>query len=86
MENYLHEAGLISNPPSGTEYQNGNGEKVQNFGVHEHWNNSVDKQYSRNLGKDGGIEFDIYECFTYNVSVIRKIYDFLVALIFLWNG
>jgi len=56
VENYLHEAGLVGNPPSGTVYTNGHGNKVENLGVHEHWNNSVDKQYSRNLGKDEGIE------------------------------
>ena len=26
------------------------------LGVHEHWNNPVDKQYSRNLGTGNGIE------------------------------
>ncbi len=56
VENYLHEAGLVGNPPSGTVYMNGHGNKVENLGVHEHWNNSVDKQYSRNLGKEEGIE------------------------------
>ncbi len=56
VENYLHEAALVSNPPSGTVYLNGNDKKVTNLGVHEHWNNSIDKQYSRNLGKDEGIE------------------------------
>lgn len=56
VENYLHEAGLITNAPSGTVYYNGNGEIVTNLGVHEHWNNSIDKQYSRSLGKDEGIE------------------------------
>lgn len=56
VENYLHEAGLVGNPPSGTVYMNGHGNKVENLGVHEHWNNSVDKLYSRNLGKDEGIE------------------------------
>lgn len=56
VENYLHEAGLIGNPPSGTQYQNGYGEAVDNLGVHEHWNNSVEKLYSRNLGKKEGIE------------------------------
>lgn len=29
---------------------------VTNLGVHEHWNNSAEKLYSRNLGKDEGIE------------------------------
>lgn len=56
VENYLHEAGLIADAPSGTIYMNGNGKKVTNAGVHEHWNNSTQKQYSRNLGKTEGIE------------------------------
>ncbi len=55
-ENYLHEAGLIQNPPSGTVYTDGKGNAVTNLGVHEHWNNAEDKQYSRNLGRDEGIE------------------------------
>lgn len=55
-ENYLHEAGMISNAPSGINYSDGNGHNVENLGVHEHWNNSVEKLYSRNLGKDEGIE------------------------------
>lgn len=56
VENYLHEAGLVGDAPSGNVYQNGNGETVTNLGVHEHWNNSAEKLYSRNLGKDEGIE------------------------------
>ncbi|MGN1368505.1 MAG: DUF362 domain-containing protein [Aristaeellaceae bacterium] len=56
VENYLHEAGLVSSAPSGTTYQNGQGEPIVNLGVHEHWNNPVDKQYSRNLGRSEGIE------------------------------
>lgn len=55
-ENYLHEAGLVGDAPSGNTYYNGNGEILTNLGVHEHWNNSTDKQYSRNLGKEEGIE------------------------------
>lgn len=56
VENYLHEAGGVANAPSGSVYYNGNGTILTNLGVHEHWNNCVDKQYSRNLGKDEGIE------------------------------
>ena len=56
VENYLHEAGLVADAPSGTVYTDSRGNAVTNLGVHEHWNNSVDKQYSRNLGKDEGIE------------------------------
>lgn len=56
VENYLHEASVIADPPSGTVYYNGNGETVSNLGVHEHWNNPEQKQYSRNLGREEGIE------------------------------
>lgn len=56
VENYLHEAGLVGEAPSGTAYYDGNGKRIVNLGVHEHWNNSVQKQYSRNLGGEEGIE------------------------------
>ncbi len=55
-ENYLHEAGLVGNAPSGTTYTDGNGHTLTNLGVHEHWNNSEQKLYSRNRGKEEGIE------------------------------
>lgn len=55
-ENYLHEAGLVGASPSGTQYTDGNGNAAANLGVHEHWNNVAQKQYSRNLGKPEGIE------------------------------
>lgn len=56
-ENYLHEAALADNPPSGTFYDpEGDGTRLASLGVHEHWNNAVDKQYSRNLGIGDGIE------------------------------
>lgn len=61
VENYLHEAGLVRNAPSGNVYYNGNGKKVTNLGVHEHWNNVAEKKYSRNLGKDEGIELVTYD-------------------------
>ena len=56
VENYLHEAGLVADAPSGTIYADSQGNIVTNLGIHEHWNNSINKQYSRNLGKDEGIE------------------------------
>lgn len=56
-ENYMHEAALAVKPPSGTVYDPSQGGKaVASLGVHEHWNNATDKQYSRNLGKRAGIE------------------------------
>ena len=58
-EDYLHEAALADAPPSGTFYDPGHEGDVtplNSLGVHEHWNNPIDKQYSRNLGAPEGIE------------------------------
>ena len=55
-DNYLHEAALANQPPSGTVYKP-DGEPIGSLGVHEHWNNPRDKQYSRKLSREGrGIE------------------------------
>ncbi len=56
-DNYLHEAALANNPPSGVYYApNGDHVRAQSLGVHEHWNNLLEKQYTRNLGTGAGIE------------------------------
>jgi hypothetical protein len=56
-EDYLHEAALAGNPPSGTFYDpNNDGVGLASLGTHEHWNDSLLKQYSRNLGTGDGIE------------------------------
>jgi uncharacterized protein (DUF362 family) len=57
-DNWMHEAALIGNAPSGTKYdpeQDGTF-VTKSLGVHEHWNNATEKKYSRNLGKKEGIE------------------------------
>ena len=56
VENYLHEAALASAPPSGAAYRDGAGNPVESLGVHEHWNNSVERLYSRDRGESEGIE------------------------------
>ena len=57
VDNYLHEASQANNPPSGTYYApNGDSVRLQSLGVHEHWDNSTDRQYSRNLKTGNGIE------------------------------
>ncbi|MDI1248798.1 MAG: DUF362 domain-containing protein [Lacunisphaera sp.] len=57
IDGYLHEAALAGNPPSGAVYDpEMDGSPLQSLGIHEHWNNATDKQYSRNLGKGTGIE------------------------------
>jgi hypothetical protein len=56
-EKYLIESALADNPPSKTVYDpERDGSRLKSLGVFEHWNNSYDKKYSRNLGKNYGIE------------------------------
>ena len=53
----LNESALANNPPSGTKYDpERDGIRLTSLGVSEHWNNPADKKYSRNLGKNNGIE------------------------------
>ena len=92
-ENYLHEAGLVSNAPSGITYTDGNGHTVTNLGVHEHWNNSDEKLYSRNLGKNEGIELiqritaapqtmlgDVNSDGEFNISDVTILQKWLIAV------
>lgn len=58
-DDYLHEAALANDPPSGTYYDPDhatNSARLSSLGIHEHWNNARDRQYSRNLGTGNGIE------------------------------
>ncbi len=56
-EDYLHEASEANDPVSGTFYDPEDaGTRMESLGIHEHWNNPLDKQYSRNLGTGEGIE------------------------------
>jgi hypothetical protein len=57
VQDYMHEMALAGSPPSGTFYDPENdGTAMASQGVHEHWNNAADKQYTRNLGTGSGIE------------------------------
>ncbi len=69
-DDYLHEAAQADNPPSGAFYDPDNdGDEVRlpSLGTHEHWNNNIDKQYSRNLGTGDGIE--LVKLFTHEGDV-----------------
>jgi len=56
-DQYLIEAALADNPPSKAKYdpQRTNA-RMSSLGVMEHWNNATEKKYSRDLGKNEGIE------------------------------
>ncbi len=56
VDDYLHQAADSKNWPEGIIYDPDNsGKPLASLGVHEHWNNAVDKQYSGNLGLTDGI-------------------------------
>ena len=57
VDDYMHQAADPKNWPEGIIYDPDNtGKPIPVLGVHEHWNNPIDKQYSRNLGTGKGIE------------------------------
>ncbi len=56
---YLIEAAMAGNPPSGTFYDpnhEGNVTRLSSLGVYENWNNATDRKYSRNLKSGAGID------------------------------
>jgi hypothetical protein len=56
-DDYLVEAALADDPPSGTFYDpEADGIRMESLGVHEHWNDPLHKQYSGNLRMGAGIE------------------------------
>jgi len=61
VDDYLKEAAQANNPPSNTLYDpDGDQSRLDSLGVHERWNNAMDRQYSRNLGTGDGIELVYY--------------------------
>lgn len=85
VDNYLHEAALANDPPSGVFYDSeGDGIKMKSLGVHEHWSDATKKSYSRNLNKHMGIELvSIPNSLVYNEST--GVNDFSVSSIQLKN-
>lgn len=57
VDDHLHQATDSSNWPAGIRYDPENdGNVIGSLGVHEHWDNTVNQNYSRNLGTGSGIE------------------------------
>jgi hypothetical protein len=56
-DDFLHQAADPDNWPPNVDYDpEKDGSVLGCMGVHEHWNNATDKQYSKNLGLGDGIE------------------------------
>lgn len=69
VQDYMHEAAQANNPRSGSFYDpERDGVRMASLGVHEHWNNPTQKQYSRNLGSGSGIEL-VYMKTAYALAV-----------------
>lgn len=57
VDDYLHQAADSLNWPDTVRYDpNHTGVHIKSLGAHEHWNNPIDKQYTRNLHTGDGIE------------------------------
>jgi hypothetical protein len=57
LDDFLHQAASSDWWPEGLVYDPENdGTPLTSLGVHEHWNNETDMEYSRNLGTGDGIE------------------------------
>lgn len=79
VDDYLHQAGDSSLWADGIVYDPDNdGVLIASLGVHEHWNDSINKQYTRNLGTGNGIELlKVHEIGTY---VTPQLHPLLVRL------
>ena len=59
VDDYLHQAASSEWWPEGISYDpEDDGTPISSLGVHEHWNNAAERQYSRNLGTGDGIEMN----------------------------
>jgi hypothetical protein len=57
VDDYLHQAADSTWWPEGITYDpDSSGTAIGSLGVHEHWNNAADMEYSGNLGTGEGIE------------------------------
>ncbi len=57
VDDYLHQAASSEWWPEGITYDpDSSGTPIGSLGVHEHWNNTTDMEYSKNLGTGDGIE------------------------------
>lgn len=77
VDDYLHQAADSLNWASGIKYDpDSNGVHIKSLGTHEHWNNAIDKQYTRNLGTGEGIELISID----NSSLLVQLVSFEVTL------
>lgn len=73
VDDYLHQAADSANWPEGIVYDPDNdGILFASLGVHEHWNNATEMQYSRNLDPESGTGIEL-------VTITRSVSDAIEA-------
>ncbi len=73
VDDYLHQAASSTEWPEGIIYDPDNsGTPLGSLGVHEHWNNAIDKKYSRNLGDNSGIELILLNNEPFDTSAYQE--------------
>jgi len=79
VDDYLHQAADSSLWPEGIIYDpDDDGIIIPSLGVHEHWNDSLNKQYTRNLGTGDGIELIKTHELTTGINVEKSQLDMSV--------
>lgn len=80
VDDYLHQAADSANWADGIVYDpDSTGVLFSTLGTHEHWNNAVDKQYSRNLGTGEGIELVSTNIYVSAENLQKENYGFSLA-------
>jgi len=73
VDDYLHQAADSNNWPVGVKYDpNSTGVHVYSLGTHEHWNNAVDKKYTRNLNPITGTGIELIQLEQTTTSVAEN--------------
>ena len=76
VQDYIYQAADPASWPAGIKYDPSSANHsspVGSLGVEEHWNNSTDKQYSRNLGTGNGIELIFYNSTATDIQPIAQL-------------
>jgi hypothetical protein len=83
VDDYLHQGADPANWPVGITYDpEGDGTPITSLGVHEHWNNSTAKQYSRDLFTNGtGIDLISFPSTLVN-HVTEVAYNLTITVMF----
>jgi len=74
VDDYLEQAADSANWPDGIDYDpEDDGTSIPSLGVHEHWNNTTDRWYSRNIDPDEGEGIELVSIFPSGSGIFENI-------------